>query len=175
MLSETGMHKQILAGFQREPTVEDKYGVHFKYQDLFSRLMTVKIEREGKAKALTRRKSTPKNCSKMEAYVDSIQGQSDALTERTARIENLNPKNRKSMGNLKINLPNKKNNAVKRSLSPLKSDLVYLSKEQLERVRTANRKNIMTRAKSTIDKRDRNTLGVPSLPIKMRYRTKNVQ
>lgn len=41
MLGENNLHKTLLAGHQREPTVDNRYGVHFEFKDLYSRLLEV--------------------------------------------------------------------------------------------------------------------------------------
>ena len=48
MLYQNKLHTRILENFQPKPTVDDKYGVHFEYKDLFDRLLEVKASRRKK-------------------------------------------------------------------------------------------------------------------------------
>ncbi|CAG9309922.1 unnamed protein product [Blepharisma stoltei] len=154
MLNDATLHKQILAGFQREPTVDDKYGVHFKYEDLFSRLMAVKIEREGKAKALIRRRSLPKQ-ARYNKYFDLDIKQNEALTERTVHQELNHQKNRKSLASLKYGiLQQKQQENVKRSLSPYRQpDNANL--DARNRPKNPYEKRIKSRAKSSIEQKEK--------------------
>ena len=53
----SNLHNQLLAAYQPKPTVDDKYGVHFEYSDLYTRLEKVKAERDGKGTQLRREKA----------------------------------------------------------------------------------------------------------------------
>ncbi|CAG9335643.1 unnamed protein product [Blepharisma stoltei] len=150
MLNDNELHMQVLAGFQREPTVTDKYGVHFEYQDLFSRLMEVKIERESKAKALDRRRSVPKNSQyNRSQHLNSMQTQ--PLTERIMYTEISQPKKRKPSTNTKYRIlrPNKFE-ISKRSISLWRHlEALNIDRGDIRnRPRTASRKRINLHRKS---------------------------
>ncbi|CAG9318298.1 unnamed protein product [Blepharisma stoltei] len=145
MLGDNGLYKQIL-GEHPQPTVEDKYGVHFEYHDLCSRLMEVKLERENKP---SHRK---KSSSKISNLKNVLEADGDApneiLTERTNFTENCKPtKKRRSLSNTKSKSHLGTQESNKKSISPFnKKTPTYATKTICSKNKT------VTRTKSAVDK-----------------------
>lgn len=145
MLGENVLHKQIL-GEKPEPTVEDKYGVHFQYRDLCSRLMEVKVERE---KKIRKTKSIPKFKASLVVNTNP-----DVLTERTNYTINT-VKNRRTLSGTKSK-PVLKEKTVKKSASPYKNDQM---KTKILLV-NENKKRVVKRNKSGIENKMMETLNL---------------
>ena len=90
------MHKKDSKSkkFQNEDKVEDIYGVHFKYQDLFTRLLKVQKQRQmSEDKQKIPRMSSFDNNNVRQASVHKVKKPS-SLSKKTASVRDLKPNQR---------------------------------------------------------------------------------